>query len=124
MSQLFLPQYRVFKLYRFALSSQEAGTKRCSVKKVFSEIRCVRPTTLLKKRLLQVFFCEFFENSKNAFSYRAPLVVCFCLYKKVSLKLYIKGACFDIGESRVFSVEGVFIVYFLYLFKLFRRTVK
>ena len=107
MSQSFLPQYRVFKLYRFALSSQESVTKMCSVKK---EIRCLRPRILLKKRLLQVIFCEFFENSKNAFSYRAPLVVCFCLYKQVSLKLYIKVACFDTEESRVFSVEGVFIV--------------
>ena len=110
MSQSFLPQYRVFKLYRFALSSQESVTKMCSVKKVFLEIRCLRPRILLKKRLLQVIFCEFFENSKNAFSYRAPLVVCFCLYKQVSLKLYIKVACFDTEESRVFSVEGVFIV--------------
>ena len=34
----------------------------------------MRPTTLLKKRLAQVFSCEFCEISKNTFSYRTPPV--------------------------------------------------
>ena len=32
------------------------------------------PVTLLKKRLGQVFSCEFCEISKNIFCYRTPLV--------------------------------------------------
>ena len=32
------------------------------------------PATLLKKRLAQVFSCEFCEISKNTFLHRTPLV--------------------------------------------------
>ena len=69
----------------------ETVTQRCCVKKVFLDISqnslentCqnlffnkvadLRPVTLLKKTLAQVFSCEFCEISKNAFSYRTPLV--------------------------------------------------
>ena len=61
--------------------STEALIQRCSVKKIFLEIlqnshesfACVRVpfliklTTLLKKRLIQVFSHEFFEISQNTF---------------------------------------------------------
>ena len=60
--------------------------RRCSVKKVvlrnfakftgkhlcqslfFKKVAGLRPATLLKKRLSQVFSCEFFEITKNTFS--------------------------------------------------------
>ena len=32
----------------------------------------MRPATLLKKTLVQVFSCEFCEISKNTFRYRTP----------------------------------------------------
>ena len=37
----------------------------------------LRPATLLKKRLAQAFSCEFYEISKNTFSYRIPPVAAF-----------------------------------------------
>ena len=43
----------------------EAVALRCSVMKL-------EPATLLKKRLTQVFSCEFCKISKNIFSYRTP----------------------------------------------------
>ena len=43
----------------------EAVARRCSVMKL-------EPATLLKKRLTQVFSCEFCKISKNIFSYRTP----------------------------------------------------
>ena len=67
----------------------------CSVKKVFLEILLnpylckkkylcqslffnkvagLRPTTLLKRNLAQVFSCEFCKIFKNTFSYRTPPV--------------------------------------------------
>ena len=70
----------------------EAVAQRCSVKKVFLEIShnsqentCARvsflskfrPQTcnfIKKKILVQVFSCEFFEISKNTYSYRTPPV--------------------------------------------------
>ena len=56
----------------------EAVAPRCSVKKMFSEISqksqentCARVFFLInfikKETLAQVFFCEFWEISKNAF---------------------------------------------------------
>ena len=48
----------------------EAVAHRCSVKKVF----CLRPATLLRKTLTQVFSCEFCEISTNTFSYRNVLL--------------------------------------------------
>ena len=66
----------------------EAVGQRCSVKKVFLEISenpqestCARVTFLIKlqalacafikkETLAQLFSCEFFEISKNTFSYR------------------------------------------------------
>ena len=47
----------------------KAVDRRCSIKKV------LRPATLLKKTLAQMFSCEFCEISKNNFSYRTPPVV-------------------------------------------------
>ena len=64
-------------------SNTEAVAQRCSVKKVFLEIlqdsqenTCVSLFNKIKKRfwLVQVFSCEFWEISKNTFSYRTPLV--------------------------------------------------
>ena len=69
----------------------EAVVRRCSIKKVFLEISqnsqeniCVReslnkvshlrPATLFKKTLAQVFSCEFCEIYKSTFFHRAPLV--------------------------------------------------
>ena len=62
----------------------EAVLRTCSVKKLFFEISqnsqeytfaslffnkvsALRPATLLKKKLAQLFFCEFCEISKNTF---------------------------------------------------------
>ena len=57
----------------------EAVAQKCSVKKVFLEIRKIHRKTpvpeslsLLKKR--QVFSCEFCEISRNTFSYKIPPV--------------------------------------------------
>ena len=40
----------------------------------FNKVAGLRPATLLKKTLAQVFSCEFSEISKNNFSYRTPPV--------------------------------------------------
>ena len=60
----------------------EAVVRRCSVKKVFFEISqnsqentCARDSFLIKLPLVQVFFCEFCEISKNTFIYKTPPVV-------------------------------------------------
>ena len=62
------------------LWDSEAVFPRCSVKKVFLEISqnswektCIR-VSFLKETLAQVFFCEFYEISKNTFFHRTPLV--------------------------------------------------
>ena len=73
----------------------EADAKRCSVKKLFSEISqnsqkniCARVSFLIKLRaeacnvikketLAQVFFYEFRKISKNTFFYRIHLGGCF-----------------------------------------------
>ena len=42
----------------------------------FNKVAHLRPATLLKKRLAQVFSCEFYEISKNTFFYRTlPVAV-------------------------------------------------
>ena len=41
---------------------------------LFNKIACLRPATLLKKRLAQTFSCEFCEISKNTFFHRIPQV--------------------------------------------------
>ena len=41
---------------------------------VFNKVVELRPATLLKKTLAQVFSCEFYKISKNVFSYRTPPV--------------------------------------------------
>ena len=43
----------------------------------------LKPATLLKKRLAQVFSCEFCEFSKNTFFYRTPPSDCFWTVKLV-----------------------------------------
>ena len=55
------------RVYCSTDTNREAVTQRC----------CVRPATLLKKRLTQVFSCEFPKISKNTFCYRTPLVAAF-----------------------------------------------
>ena len=50
---------------------------------------CLRPTTLLKKR--QVFSCEFWEISKNTFSYRTPLVTALYITHLISKCMISKG---------------------------------
>ena len=80
------------KYFYFSIQHSEAVVQMCSVKKVFLEIAqnspentCtrvsffnkvagLRPATLLKKLLAQVFSCESCGVSKNTFSYRTPLV--------------------------------------------------
>ena len=58
----------------------EVVAQRCSIKKVFLEISqnstVASACNFIKKEALaQVFFSEFCEISKNAFSYRTPPVV-------------------------------------------------
>ena len=43
----------------------------------FHKVADLRPETLLKKTLAQVFSCEFSKVSMNAFSYRTPPVAAF-----------------------------------------------
>ena len=45
----------------------------------FNKVAGFSPATLLKKRLAQVFSCEFFEISKNIFLQRTPLDDCFLI---------------------------------------------
>ena len=59
----------------------EAVAQRYSVKKLFLEISqnslentCARANFTKKEALAQVFSCEFYEISKNTYSYRTPLV--------------------------------------------------
>ena len=67
----------------------EAVVRRYSIKKVvltnfakltgkhlcfFNKVVGLRPASLLKKILAQVFSCEFCEISKNTFCYRTPLM--------------------------------------------------
>ena len=47
---------------------------------LFNKIAGLRPATLFKKRLAQVFSCEFCEISMNTFFYRTPLVAASILY--------------------------------------------
>ena len=54
----------------------------------FNKVAGLRPATLLKKRLPQVFCCEFCEISKNTFFYRIPLVAAF-EYRENSKHLHI-----------------------------------
>ena len=42
---------------------------------LFNKVVGLRPATLLKKRLAQLFSCKFCEISKNTFFHRTPLVV-------------------------------------------------
>ena len=53
--------------------------KRLCQSLFFNKVPGMRPATLLKKILAQVFSCEFCEISKNTFSYRAPTGGCFCI---------------------------------------------
>ena len=41
----------------------------------FNKVAGLRPATLLKKRLAQLFSCEFCEISKNTFSHRTTPVI-------------------------------------------------
>ena len=59
----------------------EVVVRRCSVKKVFSEIlqnsqenTCARVSFMKKETLAQGFSCGFCEIFKNTFSYRTPPV--------------------------------------------------
>ena len=81
-------------MYVFDLSflkKPEAVAKRRSVRKgvirnfansqkntcasfFFNKVAGLRPATLLKRRLVQVFSCKFCKISKNSFSYRTPPV--------------------------------------------------
>ena len=78
----------------------EAVVQRCSVKKVFLEISqnsqentCARVSFLIKfikkETLAQVFSCEFYEISKNTFSYRTPPVAASIPLKIMSLLPYV-----------------------------------
>ena len=53
----------------------------------FNEVSGLMPATLWKKRLAQVFFCEFCETFKNTFLHWAPLVAAsdtfLALYHKI-----------------------------------------
>ena len=76
---------RKISLYKPAFT--EAAIERCSVKKMFLEISQDSQGNLCKslffnevanftkkETLIQVFSCEFCENSKNIFLHRIPLV--------------------------------------------------
>ena len=95
------------KYFYFSIQHSEAVGQMCSVKKVlleivqnsqentctrvsflikllawgqslfFDKVAGLRPATLSKKHLAQVFSCEFCGISKNAFSYRTPLVAAY-----------------------------------------------
>ena len=52
--------------------------KSCSQRSPVSEA-C---NFIKKETLAQVFFCEFYETSKNTFFYRTPLGDCFYLYRR------------------------------------------
>ena len=87
--------------------SSEAVTQRCSVEKVFLDIlqnsqenNCTIVSLLIKlqasasacnfnkkETLAQVFSCEFYEISKNTFSYRAPVVAASSSSKEVFLQI-------------------------------------
>ena len=74
------------KNYRIIKSNSEAVVQKCAVKKMFLKISqnsqgnsCARvsffrPTTLLKRTLAQLFYCEFCEIFKNTFFNRTPWV--------------------------------------------------
>ena len=83
----------------------EAVVRRCSLKKMFLEISqnsqentCARVSFLnnlpqacnlfKKESLVQVFTCEFYEISKNTFSYGTPPVV--ALYMGISTQNCLK----------------------------------
>ena len=50
----------------------------------FNTVTGLRPATLLKKTLAQVFFCEFCQIYMNSFSYKTPLVAASRLTCKVN----------------------------------------
>ena len=72
------------RLQAVELQHSETVVQRYSVKKVFLKMSlnsqkstCVRPEDynfVKRDTLAQVFSCEFYEISKNAFFYRTPLV--------------------------------------------------
>ena len=72
-------QMNVHYIYITYVRVTEAVAQRCSVKNVFSEIsqnsqeNSASACNFIKKETLaQVFFYEFWEISKNTFSYRTP----------------------------------------------------
>ena len=54
----------------------------------FDKVSGLRPATLFKKTLAQVFSCEFCEISKSTFSYRTPPVAAcqVCSVTNISFK--------------------------------------
>ena len=83
---------------------RETVTQRCSIKKVFLEISensqeniFVIVSFLIKKETLaQVFSCEFFEISKNTFSFRIPPVTA---SEKKRLEVYSEPSQLPMMES-------------------------
>ena len=84
----------------FRIKNSTAVIQSCSVKTwlnlqelhlyqslFFNEVSGLIPATLWKKRLAQVFFCEFCETFKNTFLHWAPLVAAsdtfLALYHKI-----------------------------------------
>ena len=53
---------------------QNSPEDTCTRVSFFKKVAGLRPATLLKKRLAQVFSSEFCKISMNTFSYRTPLV--------------------------------------------------
>ena len=54
--------------------SQNSQENTCPKVSVLIKLQAERPATLLKKRLPQVFSCEFCKIPKNTFSYKTPPV--------------------------------------------------
>ena len=69
----------------------------------------LRPTTLLKETLAQVFSCEFCKISKSTFSYRTPPVAAFenkIIRRYLSLKILVTEEADDKKRLLMFENEN------------------
>ena len=105
----------------------EAVAQKCSVKKVFLEISqnsqenlCqspffnkvtgLRPATLLKETLAQVFSCEFCENSKNIFLHKTSLVAASetSCSQKIVFTIFLKKIILPMSNIYMYNVFNQF----------------
>ena len=75
--------------------SQNSQENTCARVSVSIKLQAERPATLLKKKLAQVFSCEFCKIPKNTFSYKTPPVAAsdIHLFFKSKLMHYQKDGC-------------------------------